>query len=87
MASNEVVMWSEALKHRDKNQEFEDWREFVSRLIPRRPMGIRLGQFWYCELFAVREDLASNLTKHPGIDPFYNNKNIDRFLTYLEEVW
>lgn len=52
-----------------------------------REFGIRLGQFWFGQLHAVRPDLTSKLYGNPVVDPYHDDRNLVEFWTWLKENW
>lgn len=48
---------------------------------------VRLGQHWFNSLSHHRRDIANEvITKH-GIDPYYNDGNLNRFLNFVKDCW
>lgn len=88
MASEAVSQWIKALDSRPRHETFDSWLRYVKNLNDfERPSAIRLGQFWYSELHASRPDLAKKVRERPGTDPYDDNRNMQRFLHYLEDSW
>ena len=48
---------------------------------------VRLGQAYYIIADDNRPDITSQIVGDPMIDPFYDDKNINRFLAYVAERW
>ena len=46
----------------------------------------RVGQAYFNELYAVRQDLAGKVIGKP-FDPFYNDGNLGEFLSWVGENW
>jgi len=47
----------------------------------------RLGQAFYNTLFAVRPDLARQVTGKCMLDPFYKDSCIPAFISFIKENW
>lgn len=48
---------------------------------------VRLGQAYYIIADDNRPDITSQIVGDPMYDPFYEDKNINRFLAYVAERW
>ena len=47
----------------------------------------RLGQAYYNTLSFHRPDIAVQIAGDPQYDPFYNDKNLNRFLGFVANNW
>lgn len=63
------------------------YQEFVRRAFVYNQGTWRLGQTYYNVLFDMHHKLAEEAGDDPTIDPFYEDANIERFLTWLGMRW
>lgn len=48
---------------------------------------MRVGQCYFFTLDKIRKDLMGKIIYKEDLDPYYNNKNIERFFKFLGENW
>lgn len=49
--------------------------------------GERMGQAYFNALSFHRPDIAAEIAGDPQYDPFYDDKNINRFLGFVANRW
>jgi len=76
-----------AVGHPDPNKGFDPFFNDATRLSFSRPMGIRLGQFYFNYLYDRYPTLANHVRGRAEVDPFHNDKNITRFWAFVCENW
>lgn len=64
---------------------YEKWLLEVKGLT--RPMGWRVGQFWFFHLAQHRSGLSQRVLYKHGVDPYYLDSNLPRFFAFIKDLW
>lgn len=64
---------------------YAEWMVATSKQV--RSLDIRMGQHWFNALAVVRLDIANKVRGLRGIDPFYVDDNMNRFMNFVHDAW